>query len=148
MRRSALALAFLAAVPLASESRITRIEITTRESPAYSGASFGDAGQYERLIGTMTGELDPNDRRNTIIQDLQLAPRNARGMVEYRATFLLVKPIDMSKSSRILFHQVPNRGGRIDIGTRAATDAGLSSAWRGDVGLSSGWQGDMTGTQV
>ena len=143
-----LALAALAAAALAAEARVTKIEIATRESPAYGGVTFGDAGQYERLIGTLTGEVDPNDRRNAIIQDLQLAPRNARGMVEYRATFLLVKPIDMARSSRILFQQVPNRGGRIDIGTRAVTDAGLTSAWRGDVGLSSGWQGDMTGTQV
>jgi hypothetical protein len=130
--------AALVLVPLASEARITKIEITTRESPAYNGATFGAAGQYERLIGTLTGEIDPADRRNTIIQDLQLAPKTAGGKVTYTTTFLLVKPIDMSKSSGILLHQVPNRGGRIDIGGQAA----------GHVGLSSGWQGDLMGTQV
>lgn len=118
--------------PLA-EARITKIEITTRESPAYGGASFGNAGQYERLIGTLTGEIDPADRRNTIIQDLQLAPRTAAGTVTYTTTFLLVKPIDMSKSSGILLHQVPNRGGRIDIGGQAAGHVGLSSGWQGDL---------------
>jgi hypothetical protein len=128
----------LALAPLAGEARITKIEITTRESPAYSGQSFGAAGQYERLIGTLTGEVDPADRRNAIIQDVQLAPKTATGKVTYTTTFLLVKPIDMSKSSRVMYQQVPNRGGRLDIGGRAA----------GDVGLSSGWQGDMTGTQV
>lgn len=122
--------------PLA-EARITKIEITTRESPAYNGRSFGDAGQYERLIGTLSGELDPGDRRNTIIQDLPLAPRNAGGKVTYTTTFLLVKPVDMTKSSGILLHQVPNRGGRIDIGGQAL----------GHVGLSSGWQGDLKTTQ-
>ena len=34
---------------------------------------------------------------------------NARGMVQYTATFFLTKPIDMSKSSGMLFQEVPNR---------------------------------------
>ena len=122
----------------AADARVTKLTVTTKVSPAYNGQSFGAAGQYETYAGTITGEVDPNDRRSAIIQDIALAPRNSRGMVEYTATFFLTKPIDMSKSSGILFQQVPNRGGRIDIGGRAS----------GDVGLSSGWQGDMTGTQV
>ena len=32
------------------------------------------------------------------------------------ATFFLVKPIDMSKSSHLMWHDVPNRGGRITLG--------------------------------
>src|SRR4029453_18085914 len=120
----------------AADARVTKLTVTTKVSPAYNGQSFGAAGQYETYTGTITGEVDPNDRRSAIIQDVKLAPRTARGMVEYTSTFFLTKPIDMSKSSGILFQQVPNRGGRIDIGGRAT----------GDVGLSSGWQGDMTGT--
>ena len=61
------------------------------------------------------GELDPNDRRNAVIQDIQLAPRNARGMVEYTATFQIVKPVDMSKASHLMWHDVPNRAGRLTI---------------------------------
>lgn len=114
-------------------ARVTRIEITTRESPAYNAQSFGAAGQYERLIGKLTGEVDPADRRNAIIQDIGLAPKNANGRVTYTATFLLVKPIDMSKSSGILLHQVPNRGGRVDIGGQTAGHVGLSSGWEGDL---------------
>ncbi|HVF64699.1 MAG TPA: alpha/beta hydrolase domain-containing protein [Casimicrobiaceae bacterium] len=128
----------LFAISGSADARVTKITITSKVSPAYNGQSFGAAGQYETLSGTLIGEVDPNDRRNHIIQDIGLAPRNARGMVEYTATFFLTKPIDMTKSSRVLLHQVPNRGGRIDIGGRAA----------GDVGLSSGWQGDLTGSQV
>jgi hypothetical protein len=134
---AALALA-IAAAGAGAHARVTKLTITNKVSPAYSGQSFGDAGPYETLSGTIAGEVDPNDRRNAIIQDIRLAPRNSRGMVEYTATFFLTKPIDMSKSSGVMYQQVPNRGGRIDIGGRAA----------GDVGLSSGWQGDMTGTQV
>jgi hypothetical protein len=43
------------------------------------------------------GELDPKAPLNAIITDLQLAPRNARGMVKYCATFVLVKPMDLTK---------------------------------------------------
>jgi hypothetical protein len=132
LRFSLLLLAAVLAAPIAG-ARVTKIEVTTRESPAYAGASFGSAGPYERIIGTLTGELDPGDRRNVVIQDLALAPKNANGRVEYTTTFLLVKPVDMSKSSGILLHQVPNRGGRIDIGGQAAGHVGLSSGWQGDL---------------
>src|SRR6202041_3709070 len=95
---------------------------------------FGNAGQYETLAGKAFGELDPNDRRNAVIQDIKLAPRNARGMVEYTATFQLVKPVDMSKSSHLMWHDVPNRGGRVSLV--------LAERNYGDVGLSRGWPGD------
>jgi hypothetical protein len=119
-RGLALACSLAAVIASQADARVTKITIASKVSPAYNGQSFGQAGQYETYAGTITGEVDPADRRSAIIQDLQLAPRNANGMVEYTATFFLTKPIDMSKSSGILFQQVPNRGGRIDIGGRAA----------------------------
>ncbi len=73
------------------------------------------AGQYETLTGRAYGELDPKDPHNAIITDIQLAPKNARGMVEYMATFQIVKPIDMSKASHLMWHDVPNRAGRLTI---------------------------------
>jgi Alpha/beta hydrolase domain len=129
--------AFLALVAGPAQSRVTKIVIDSRVSPAFDGASFGSGGQYETLAGRAFGELDPNDPRNAIIQDIKLAPRNTRGMVEYTASFQLVKPIDMTRSSRLLWHDVPNRGGRLTIvPAERAT---------GDIGLSSGWQGDNSG---
>src|ERR1044071_1926761 len=89
-------------------AHVTRIVIEHRESPAYGAKSFGKAGQYEILSGRFFGELDPKDPRNTIINDIQLAPRNARGLVEYSATFALSKPVDMSKASGVLYYLVPN----------------------------------------
>ena len=119
---------------------MTRIVIDTKVSPAFEGAIFGSAGQYETLTGRAFGELDPSDPHNAIIQDITLAPRNARGMVEYTASFQLVKPIDLSKSSRLLWHDVPNRAGRLTI---VPSERAL-----GDIGLSSGWQGDNSGQTV
>src|ERR1041384_2402583 len=116
------------------EGRVTRIVIDTKTSPAFGGATFGSAGQYETLAGRIFGELDPNDPHNTIINDIELAPKNANGKVEYAATFFMVKPIDMSKSSHLMWQDVPNRGGRItlDVASRNVGDVGLSSGWRGE----------------
>jgi hypothetical protein len=128
----------LALMPLSAEARITRIVIDQTTSPAFNGASDGPAGPYETLTGRAFGELDPADPHNTIIQDLALAPRNPHGMVEYIATFQIVKPIDLAKSSHLMWHDVPNRGGRLTI----VPDERAT----GDIGLSSGWQGDSSGT--
>jgi hypothetical protein len=128
--------ALLAWMPPA-HAKVTRIVIDTKVSPAFGGTSFGTAGQYETLAGRVFGELDPSDSHNTIINDINLAPKNANGKVEYVATFFLVKPIDMSKSSHLMWQDVPNRGGRITIAASSRND--------GDIGLSSGWQGDNSG---
>src|SRR5215472_12364146 len=126
----------LAAAP-GAQAKVTKIVIEKKTSPAFDGATYGNAGQYETLVGKAYGELDPKDPHNTIITDIQNAPKNARGMVEYTATFQITKPIDMSKSSHFMWHDVPNRSGRITI-------PGAERAM-GDIGLSSGWQGDATG---
>src|SRR5947207_5947047 len=117
MRVSAFALIVslvLLAVPPA-DALVTKIVVDKKVSPAFAGQSFGPAGQYETLSGRAFGELDPNDSHNAIITDIKLAPRNAKGKVEYVASFFLVKPLDMSKSSHLMWQDVPNRGGRITI---------------------------------
>ncbi len=126
--------------PSAADARVKKIVVEKKVSPAFDGAAAGPAGPYETLAGRAFGELDPNDPRNAIITDITLAPRNARGMVEYVASFFLAKPIDMSKSSHLMWQYVPNRGGRVNISVDERT--------YGDIGLSSGWQGDNSGRTV
>ena len=99
------------------DARVTRLEIEKRQPK----------GAFETLTGHVFGELDPHDPLNGIITDLAFAPRNARGMVEYSATFALAKPVDMSKASGVLFYQVPNRG-----------NGSVVESSRGDVGLGAG----------
>jgi hypothetical protein len=98
------------AAPRAAQARITRIEITQVESPAFGGASFGDVGTYEKLIGRAFGEVDPRDAQNRVITDIELAPRNARGMVEYSTGILILRPVDPSRGNRRLFYELTNRG--------------------------------------
>src|SRR5690348_11817991 len=114
------------------EAHVTRVVVERRESPAFHGQEFGKAGQYEIWSGHFYGEFDPKDPHNRIITDIEYAPRNARGMVEYSATFTLAKPIDMAKSNRVLYYSVPNRG----RGAPAGSDDGR-------INLLSGWQGDL-----
>jgi hypothetical protein len=116
--------------PSTAGAQITRIEIvsrTTRSDPA-----FGAVGSYEILKGRAFGELDPTDRRNVIIQDLGLAPRNARGRVPYVATFTLARPVDATKTSGVLMYSVVNRGNG-DVAPDASGHLWLVSGWQGDV---------------
>ena len=98
----------------AAEARVTRIEIEKTDW-AFGGGSFGNTGPYQRLTGRVTGELDPADPANAIIQDLNLAPRNARGMVEYTTAIEILKPADMARGNRILFFEVNNRGNKLAL---------------------------------
>ena len=127
-------------LPSASDARVKKVVVEKKVSPAFEGATFGPAGPYETISGRAFGELDPKDPRNALINDITLAPKNARGMVEYIASFSIVKPIDMSKSSHLMWHGVPNRGGRLIISPE--------ERMFGDIGLSSGWQGDNSGRTV
>ena len=97
-------------------------------------ALAGQTVPYETIAGRAWGELDPNDPQNALITDIALAPKNANGKVEYISSFFIVKPVDMAQASGLMWHDVPNRGGRITITTdlRNLNDVGLSSAWQGD----------------
>jgi hypothetical protein len=115
-----------------THARVTRIVIDRIQS-------LDDPGQqipYETIAGRAFGELDPRDRLNSIITDIQLGT-DPDGKVRYVTTFFLVKPVDMTKASGLSWHDVPNRGGRITINPIERNF--------GDVGLSSGWQGDNAG---
>src|SRR3954471_19104482 len=93
----ALGLVSLALLPADAGAQVMRLEILSRQ-PAPTPAP-GAAAPYEIVRGRVHGEVDPRDPHNRIIQDLDLAPRNARGHVEYLATFALARPIDPAKAS-------------------------------------------------
>src|SRR5262245_12706970 len=94
----------------AADARITKLTIVTKESPTFGGHTFPGVGQYEKLVGKAYGELDPNDPKNAVIVDIKLAPRNARGKVEYSFDFYVLKPIDLTKGSHKVMYEPPNRG--------------------------------------
>ena len=71
-----------------AEARVTKIQITEKQSPTFGGYVFKDVGAYEKIVGKAYGELDPKDPKNAVIVDIQLAPKNANGKVEYAVRFL------------------------------------------------------------
>lgn len=103
-------LALLLAAPSSSDARVTRIEIERVESPTFDGRSFGDVGPYEKLVGRVHAEVDPDAPENAVIADIELAPRNARGMVEYSADIIILQPVDPSRGNGRLFYETNNRG--------------------------------------
>ena len=88
-----------------------RLNITKRIEFA-DGMSFGDAGPYERLVGTAHYAVDPDEPRLQHIVDLDLAPRNADGLVEFSGDLDILKPVDVSKGNKRLLYEVSNRGNR------------------------------------
>src|ERR1700722_2384643 len=103
--------ALLALMPGTSQARIVRLEIT-QTMPAFGGRNFGEVGGYERVIGKAYGEVDPQSPANAMIQDIALAPKNARGMVEYSTDIDILRPTDRSKSNGVLFFNIINRGNK------------------------------------
>jgi hypothetical protein len=101
----------LIAATASAEARVTKIEIVKRE-PFAGGQTFGGVGAYEKVVGRFQGELDPRSPLNAVIVDLDKAPRNASGMVEYSADFYILKPVDLGKGNGALFYELSNRGNK------------------------------------
>jgi hypothetical protein len=104
------ALMVVGSVAAPAEAEIIRFVVTSVERPTFEGMSFGTVGQYEKLRGRAFGEVDPDDPRNAIITDIEFAPKNARGMVEYSMDVLILKPIDLSRGNGQLLYHMNNRG--------------------------------------
>jgi hypothetical protein len=106
-----LALACSLITVLTTEARVTRVEITSR-ADVLNGKEFGLAGAYERLTGKVYFAVDPHNPRNKVIADLDLAPRNEGGLVEFSADLYILRPKDASRGNGTAIFEIPNRGGR------------------------------------
>lgn len=131
----------------------TRLHIR-QTAPAFGGASFGDAGAYEQLTGWAIGELDPAHALNAGIVNLDKAPRNGRGLVEYRSEICLLRPVDPARGNGWLFYEVLNRGNKLAMSRVNNAPLGQHPNRLDDPGngflmrqgftiLWSAWQGDV-----
>jgi hypothetical protein len=129
------------------------------KTPFAGGKSFGNVGPYERLLGMAHFAIDPNEKDLPFVCDLKFAPRNADGLVEFKAVLDIVKPVDMSKSNRKLLFDFSNRGGRGaftrlndgggDYSKESCAGNGFLNR-QGYTVVCAGWQGDLvyTGSNV
>ena len=90
---------------------ITDIAVTAIDTFA-DGHEFGAAGPCLRVRGIAHGTLDPAAPENRGIIDLDKAPRNAAGLVDYATDFDLLRPEDPRRGSGILVYDLPNRGSK------------------------------------
>ncbi len=130
-----------------AEARVTRVAIDQRER-VRNGTSFGLAGPYEKLTGQVHFALDPAAAASAAIVDLALAPRNARGEVEFSADFVMLKPVDALRGNGRIFYEVGNRGGkamlRVFQKSTAADEFGDGALMKqGYTLLWMGWQWDV-----
>jgi hypothetical protein len=132
---------------------ITRLVIQRRE-PFANGHEFPITGAYEKLAGKLYGEVNPKDRHNRVIVNLDKAPCNRRGCVEYSSNFCILKPIDMARGNGKIFFDAPNRGSKRILGflndapeandPSTLADAGNGFLMRqGYTIVWCGWQGDL-----
>jgi Alpha/beta hydrolase domain/Tetratricopeptide repeat len=130
------AIVLLAFVDNAS-AKVVRLQIESRERIV--GEKFNPAvGAYERITGTIHLEVDPRDEANSRVADLLLAPRNARGQVEFSTEFELLRPVDLERGNDRLLYFVNNRGNRHGAGFFSNE---LEYNWLWDQGYSYLWCG-------
>ena len=109
-RHAALAaLVALLLAPALVSAEVSRVEITARRDVA-AGRPFGSVGPYEQIVGKLYFTIDPANKRNRVIADLDKAPRNAAGKIELSADLLILRPRDSSKGNGIALFDIVNRG--------------------------------------
>lgn len=134
-------------------AEVVRMEIQRRE-PFAGGHAFGSSGPYEKVVGRLYLEVSPDDPANQMVRDLKLAPRNARGRVEFWTDFFLLRPKDPNRGNRRLLYDVNNRGNKLAVWTfndgsfqndpSTLADAGNGFLMRqGYSVLWCGWNGDV-----
>jgi hypothetical protein len=153
---SVLALSAQSVAGASSQAGVVRFVVEQRRIFA-DGMSFGAVGPYERLDGTASMEVDPRDPLNAVIVNLDKAPKNARGMVEFSAPFFILKPVEMARGNHKIFYGINNRGNKQSLGyfnnvpsgpginnPLTAADAGNGFLLRqGYTIVDAGWQGDV-----
>ena len=93
----------------------TQLDIQSRAT-VLNGHAFGATGAYEKIAGTIRFAVDPKHPLHQRITDIDLAPRNAQGLVEFAGDFFLLKPVDMRQGNGRLLMDVANRGRKVALG--------------------------------
>jgi len=142
---------FLFASTLNAE--VVRIEVKSH-ADLIPGKTFGAAGAYEKFSGKIYFAADPKNSANRIITDIDKAPKNSTGKVEFSSDFYLIKPKDIARGNGTILYEVSNRGGKGMLGFFNFASASLDPQTAADIGdgflleqgftlLWVGWQFDV-----
>ena len=139
--RAAVAVIALCAATMA-HAEVTRVEVTSRVDLAYAG--------YEKIVGRLYFAVDPADARNAVVADIDKAPRNAAGRVEFSADFYALRP--KSAGNGVAIVDIVNRGNRTvtrRFNRATGGDADVGDAFlmrRGFTVVAVGWEFDLPDT--
>jgi hypothetical protein len=144
-------LLLLGVVPARAE--VTRVDIQRRED-VLAGKSFGTAGPYEKLVGKVYFAVDPANPHNKVIVDLEKAPRNAQGKVEFSSDLYIIKPKDPSRGNGVVFFDIVNRGNKALLRSFSRATGSADPTMEADFGdayllnqgytlVATGWQFDV-----
>jgi hypothetical protein len=120
---------------------VTHVYINDR-TDFQNGASMGKAGPYERFTATANFEIDPRLPANRIITDIDLAPRNENGMVEWKADVVVLRARDPKLTNGTVLFEVSNRGG-MGMLNLFQPDGGNYLLEQGYTLVWVGWQNDV-----
>jgi Alpha/beta hydrolase domain len=139
-------------LPAVTHAEVKRIEITSR-TDVQNGAAFGNTGAYEKLVGKVYFAADPGNPRNKVIVNVDKAPRNARGEVEFSADLSIYTPKDPSRGNGVLLFDIVNRGGSVALGdlNRADSDGDIGDGFvmrEGYTLVAVGWQFDVADDEI
>src|SRR5215467_8526056 len=98
-----------------SAAKVVKFEVLRVETPAFEGRVFGTVGTYDRIIARATIAVEPSDPRNSIIVDIDRAPRNSQGLVEAVSDVEILRPTNPANGNRRLFYEVLNRGNKLGL---------------------------------
>ena len=149
----ALATFVLALLPGTIRAEVTRVEISSQED-VLGGKAFGTVGAYEMLYGKVYFAADPNNEHNKIIADLDKAPKNNQGKVEFSSDLFILRPKDPSKANGVAFFDKVNRGrmallrifNRAQSSNHPTVEADFGNGWlmrEGYTLVAVGWQFDV-----
>jgi hypothetical protein len=106
---------FVFVVPGSAFAEVTKVTIAAR-TPVLDGQAFGSTGPYEKLVGTIEFALDPSDRHNKAIVDLEHAPTGPDGKVRFTADLFVLQPADPARGNGVLLFEISNRGSKGMLG--------------------------------
>src|SRR5579872_4073292 len=96
-------------LPVVVRAEVARVEISRRQD-VLGGKAFGTVGAYEKLVGKVYYAVAPENPHNRIIADLDKAPRNSQGKVEFSADVDILRPKDAARGNGVLLFDLVNRG--------------------------------------
>lgn len=73
---------------------------------------FPPTGTYEKVLGTIHLAIDPGLPGNQVITDIEYAPENSEGLVEFSTDFYMLKPVDLRDGNQRILYDVNNRGNK------------------------------------